>query len=190
MRAHLLLIRAADTRRSGTDVGRRRYDLSTRRSHGFGRAATRQMAAAAAAAIALAISLGVVLVPSARGLATPSGIAKIRHVVMIMQENRSFDSYFGTFPSADGIPMRDGVPAVCLPDPQTGRCVRPFHDLSDLNQGSAHDAVAARYDIAGGKMNGFVAEARRVPSHCGGQAVNPFCAAGTRPLDVMGYHTG
>ena len=39
---------------------------------------------------------------------TPQGIHKIRHVVVIMQENRSFDSYFGTFPGADGIPMRTG----------------------------------------------------------------------------------
>ena len=34
-----------------------------------------------------------------------TGIHKIKHVVMIMQENRSFDSYFGTFPGADGIPI-------------------------------------------------------------------------------------
>ena len=44
-------------------------------------------------------------------------IHKIRHVIIIMQENRSFDTYFGTFPGADGIPMRNGVPAVCVPDP-------------------------------------------------------------------------
>ena len=106
-----------------------------------------------------------------------------------MQENRSFDSYFGTYPGADGIPTRNGVPTVCLPDPETGRCVRPFHDRSDLNQGSAHDAVAARKDIVGGKMNGFVTEALRTPNSCG-QVDNPFCAGGNRPLDVMGYHTG
>ena len=38
----------------------------------------------------------------------PRGVHKIRHVIVIMQENRSFDSYFGTFPGADGIPMKDG----------------------------------------------------------------------------------
>src|SRR5215471_11786697 len=38
-----------------------------------------------------------------------AGIHKIQHVVVIMQENRSFDSYFGTYPGADGIPMRIGV---------------------------------------------------------------------------------
>src|SRR5262245_26068032 len=53
----------------------------------------------------------------------PSGIHKIKHVIMIMQENRSFDEYFGTFPGADGIPMQNGVPTVCLPNPYTGNCV-------------------------------------------------------------------
>ena len=28
----------------------------------------------------------------------PAGVHKIKHVIMIQQENRSFDSYFGTFP--------------------------------------------------------------------------------------------
>ena len=50
---------------------------------------------------------------------TPVAIHKIRHVVIIMQENRSFDSYFGTYPGADGIPMQNGVPTVCVPDPRT-----------------------------------------------------------------------
>ena len=53
-------------------------------------------------------TIGGELAPRVR--AAPQGIEKIEHVVVIMQENRSFDSYFGTFPGADGIPMRDGVP--------------------------------------------------------------------------------
>ncbi len=35
------------------------------------------------------------------------GIHKIQHIVVIMQENRSFDSYFGTYPGADGIPNEE-----------------------------------------------------------------------------------
>ncbi|HKC12475.1 MAG TPA: alkaline phosphatase family protein, partial [Vicinamibacteria bacterium] len=42
---------------------------------------------------------------------------KLGHVLIIMQENRSFDHYFGTFPGTEGIPMSDGVPSVCVPDP-------------------------------------------------------------------------
>ena len=53
---------------------------------------------------------------------TPTGIKKIRHVIVIMQENRSFDSYFGTYPGADGLPAKDGHFTVCVPDPRGG-CV-------------------------------------------------------------------
>jgi len=70
-------------------------------------------------------------------------IHKIRHIVIIMQENRSFDSYFGTFPGADGIPMKNGVPTVCAPDPQTNTCIRPYFDGNDRNRGGPHSAKAA-----------------------------------------------
>src|SRR5919202_1831025 len=56
---------------------------------------------------------------------------KIQHVVVIMQENRSFDHYFGTYPGADGIPAQDGVPTVCVPHPQTDQCVKPFPASKD-----------------------------------------------------------
>src|SRR5579864_7554029 len=85
-----------------------------------------------------------------------AGIRKIRHVVVIMQENRSFDSYFGTFPGADGIPA-----GVCVPDPLTGGCVAPFHDPVDLNYGAPHSASNATADIDGGAMDGFVSQAEK-----------------------------
>src|SRR5205823_1527061 len=87
------------------------------------------------------------------------GIHKIKHFVLIVQENRSFDSYFGTYPRADGIPGLAGHPGQvpCLPDP--GRhCARPFHDRADLNGGGPHNAPASVADINHGKMNGFVTE--------------------------------
>jgi len=64
-----------------------------------------------------------------------SGIHKSKHVIIIMQENRSFDSYFGTYPGAEGIPMKAGKPAVCAPNPQTGACDPPYHDVRDVNGG-------------------------------------------------------
>src|SRR5947209_1095081 len=72
-----------------------------------------------------------------------SDIHKIEHVVIIMQENRSFDSYFGTYPGADGIPRKNGMPTVCVPDPTTRHCVQPFHDRADLNYGGPHHAADA-----------------------------------------------
>ena len=79
-------------------------------------------------------------------------IYKIRHVIVIMQENRSFDSYFGTYPGADGIPMRDGEPAVCVNDPATNQCVKPYHDAHDSNGGGPHSGRSAVADVDGGKM--------------------------------------
>src|SRR5262249_29098211 len=92
---------------------------------------------------------------TAVGASKESGIHKIKHVIIIMQENRSFDSYFGTFPGADGIPMSNGKPSVCLPDPRAGHCVRPFHDPHDVNVGGPHGSPAFGPDYNNGKMNGF-----------------------------------
>jgi phospholipase C len=69
-------------------------------------------------------------------------IHNIEHVIIIMQENRSFDEYFGTYPGADGIP--DGV---TVPDPATGQNVAPYHTHMDRNQGASHSQQAARTDI-------------------------------------------
>jgi phospholipase C len=71
----------------------------------------------------------------------PAGIHKIKHVIMIMQENRSFDSYFGTYPGADGFPMRNGKPTVCVPDPLAHRCVYPFHDPHLRNEGGPAGSI-------------------------------------------------
>jgi phospholipase C len=115
-----------------------------------------------------------------------SGIQKIKHIIVIMQENRSFDSYFGTFPGADGIPMKNGVPAICVNDPGTGRCVKPYHDSQDVNGGGPHGAANARADIDGGRMDGFIAQAEKGRRGCSATN-NPICS-GTTPDDVMGYH--
>src|SRR5258706_8983536 len=89
-----------------------------------------------------------------------SDIHKIKHVIVIMQENRSFDTYFGTYPGADGIPMQNGVPTVCVPDPKTKTCVKPYHDTNNVNAGGPHAQAAATADIDGGKMDGFIVSFR------------------------------
>ena len=126
----------------------------------------------------------VCLAAASSAAAVPSeGIHNIKHVVMIMQENRSFDSYFGTYPGANGIPA-----GVCVPDPASGACLRPFHNPNDRNAGGPHGAKAAAADIDGGKMDGFVAQAdgRSGCTETGGCSKCPAeidCAA-----EVMGYH--
>jgi phospholipase C len=113
-----------------------------------------------------------------------AGIHKIRHVVVIMQENRSFDSYFGTFSGADGIPA-----GVCVPDRATHGCDAPFHDTADRNYGGPHDVGAAVADVAGGKMDGFVNEAERARvTGCRQNPNAPACSQSAARPDVMGYH--
>jgi phospholipase C len=108
-------------------------------------------------------------------------------VIIVMQENRSFDSYFGTYPGADGIPMSHGSPSTCVPDP-AGGCTRPYHDAADFNGGGPHAVANALADVDGGAMDGFVRERAAAPKACK-NTNNPACAHGTTP-DVMGYHTG
>ena len=95
--------------------------------------------------IPFALVLGTAFAAAAgsSGASVDDPIHKIRHVVIVMQENRSFDSYFGTFPGADGIPMVHGIPAACLPDPESGHCVRPYHDTADHNGGGPSPAQGA-----------------------------------------------
>ena len=116
------------------------------------------------------------------------GIHKIKHVIIIMQENRSFDNYFGTYPGADGIPMKGGVPAACLANPQ-GACQRPYHDTADINGGGPHGEPNAMADVDGGKMDGFIRQrdAAKGRSLCH-SIDDPACSVTSTP-DVMGYHT-
>jgi phospholipase C len=116
----------------------------------------------------------------------PQGIHKIKHVIVIEQENRSFDSYFGTFPGADGIPMKNGTPSVCVPNP-AGGCTRPFHDTADVNGGGPHGAANAQADVNGGKMDGFISSATNAKKGCLNPD-DPACTNAAEP-DVMGYHT-
>jgi phospholipase C len=117
----------------------------------------------------------------------PAGIHKIKHVIVVMQENRSFDSYFGTYPGADGIPMSAGRPTACVPNP-AGGCTRPYHDKADVNGGGPHGVANAVADVHGGKMNGFVKERATGLKGCDNPD-DPACAVGATP-DVMSYHTG
>ena len=121
------------------------------------------------------------------------GIHKVQHVIIIMQENRAFDHYFGTYPGADGFPMKDGVPAICIPGPDDNEpCISPYHDPDDVNFGGPHSQYESEADIDGGKMDGFIEQAEI--------AINNTCTRTNSPgrcqrvggekaeVDVMGYH--
>jgi phospholipase C len=150
-----------------------------------------QLAVLVVAAVAVPAQISAAepaLTPGLSGPAAPlPEIHKIRHVVIIMQENRSFDSYFGTYPGADGIPGLAGHPGrvPCVPDPQTGTCVKPYHDRTLVNVGGPHTNDSFVGDLDHGRMDGFIKERQTCMN-----PVDPIsCEAGEKD-DVMGYHTG
>ena len=112
--------------------------------------------------------------------------SKIRHVVVIMQENRSFDTYFGTYPGVNGYPVANGHFTVCAPDPNDGKCVYPYHLTADSNSGGPHSHSNAVADIDGGKMDGFIGQAEASQRRCAGTNA-PNCSQSTT-VDVMGFH--
>ena len=133
------------------------------------------------------IASGLLCASSAQA-ATASDVSKIKHIIIIMQENRSFDHYFGTYPGADGIAMEGGIPKACLPTGFFTPCVRPYHDTSDVNGGGPHNALDSRLDVNGGKMDGFVLRLRSAQNYC--ELNNGFeeTCADRRGVDVVGYH--
>jgi phospholipase C len=127
------------------------------------------------------LALGVVLAaaaaaapPAAAGRSAPAPATPIEHFIVLMQENHSFDNYFGTYPGADGIPE-----GTCMPvDParQRGRCIAPFHLGTTIAQDTQlGDSIrVARRQYNDGRMNGFVSAFR--------------AEAGTVEPAVMGYY--
>ena len=113
----------------------------------------------------------------------------LKHLVFIVQENRSFDHYFGTFPGADGIPMRNGKPTVCVPDP-IARHVRPAvpHRRTQLQEGGPHGQRHSMLDVDGGKMDGFIQTVIDSPLYCADHRDDPEVRRLPRAAGPAGRH--
>ena len=111
--------------------------------------------------------------------ATATGLSAIQHVVVLMQENRSFDSYLGQL-HASGQPEAEAEPSDgSNPDPTNPSepPIAPFHqtrycEVADLD----HSWTGTHAEINGGTMNGFTAA-----------NVDAGDPKGAR---AMGYYTG
>jgi phospholipase C len=80
------------------------------------------------------------------------GTRPIEHILFVIQENHTFDNYFGTYAKADGFP-----PGLKVPVLPGGALTRPpFHFASPLTHDLRHDWETAHVAMNGGKMDGFV----------------------------------
>ena len=84
------------------------------------------------------------------------GLGKIKHIVFIVKENRTFDNYFGTFPGADGatsgqISTGEVIPLRHAPDMTPRDIDHSYQAAVEATDGGAMD----RFDlIQGGNVNG------------------------------------
>ncbi len=114
--------------------------------------------------IALAAAgLAVAAPAQAASTADTNTTTPIKHFIVLMQENHSYDNYFGTYRGIHD--DANGTPAgVCqqhnLKDPKLG-CVKPYRignsPIQDLN----HSTRVAHHQYDHGKMDGFVDALRR-----------------------------
>jgi phospholipase C len=78
----------------------------------------------------------------------------IQHIITVMQQNHTFDNYFGTYPGVDGIPSNTCMPFNPLDEKKT--CIKPFHigtyPLIDMK----HTSRTFDFQFNKGRMNGFV----------------------------------
>lgn len=126
-----------------------------------------------------------IALPCAGVVAQPAGLEKIQHVIVIYQENWSFDGLYGRFPGADGIAnagdrirqlKKDGTPYTTLPQPLDTSKNPPISDPRfppdlpvapydaaryvppDQKTGDiVNRALQQEHQINGGRMDGFVA---------------------------------
>ena len=114
------------------------------------------------AALVVALAAFCAVTPAASGGAQSTADVEARtpieHFVVLMQENHSFDNYFGAYPGADGIPK-----GTCMPVDGGARatraeraCVQPFRLSGREAPELAHDRRIHRIQYAGGRMDGFV----------------------------------
>src|SRR5712691_1681512 len=89
------------------------------------------------------VGLGPLAAPRSVG-AIPNASTPIKHIVIMVKENRSFDNLFGTFPGADG--------ATTYTDPK-GKVHQLNHQPDRLFSDIAHDHPAFLTAYDQGKMD-------------------------------------
>jgi phospholipase C len=93
--------------------------------------------------------------------APPTGMAKIHHIVFTIQENRSFDDYFGVMNqyranhgvndnAVNGLNLNAALPDIA------GKMVKPFHMQTMCMENTQPSWNASHVDYNAGKMDGFL----------------------------------
>lgn len=110
-----------------------------------------------------------------------AGLSNLKHIIFMVQENRSFDSYFGrlgAYRVSKGLPNSiDGLPLSATLFDTIGKAVHPYHFQTVCHENLSPFWNESHLDMNGGKMDGFMKTTTSVPS-----TIDP---TGTR---AMGYY--
>jgi len=153
---------------------------------------TRRRLLKGAATLAVAAAAQTLLPPNLRRVlaqgAPPSGsLGDIKHVVLLMQENRSFDHYFGTlagvrgFDDPNALTLSTGRSAFYQPDVKNPNgYLLPFHLDTRASSAQKIPSTSHAWEVQheawnGGKMDQWLAAHRKADGDHG-----PYC---------MGYYT-
>jgi phospholipase C len=94
-------------------------------------------------------------VPSSGPGVIVQGQNPIKHVIFLVKENRTFDTYFGKYPGADGATKGGTLKCTqgggCVPGPMVPLKQAPDVQPHDITHGFS----SGLYAINGGEMNGF-----------------------------------
>ncbi|MBV9918728.1 MAG: hypothetical protein JO153_19675 [Solirubrobacterales bacterium] len=153
-------------------------DTSGTRTHVTRREALRDIGAAGVAAGTLGGGLEALLAQAAEAWPRSGGSLKdIEHVIIFMQENRSFDHYFGTLSGVRGFDDQRARKTF-LQRSSSGRTIAPFRLPTQCLPDISHDWGPQHGSWNHGRMDGFVRA--REPASVDGPAVAP---------QAMGYYT-
>ena len=99
---------------------------------------------------------GVGAVTAAAGLTSMgsafASYSPIKHILILVQENRSFDSYFGSYERAG----RFGTPAgYSVPSGSLGGRVTPHHQTTSIERDTPHTWQSIHKEFDNGHMDGF-----------------------------------
>jgi phospholipase C len=151
-------------------------DESTRGIGRTRRQALRDFGVASLGVGALGGGLEALLARAADAAPHGGSLKDIQHVIILMQENRSFDHYFGTYSGVRGFGDRKNR-ASFFQKTSTGQTIHPFHLTKGCLPDISHDWGPQHSSWNGGKMNGFIKA--REPADINGPAV---------AVETMGYY--
>ena len=122
-----------------------------------------------------------------------AGIMNLDHLIFVVQENRSFDHYFGTFPGADGLPQSERPRvASASPIPQPGIAGARTTTRTSTTRVGRTTWPPRRSTVSGGTMQGSIRAFEAIGTTCQHHPRDACDRADRGPAgqpDVMGYHT-